>query len=271
MSLHREHGAFEAEPAPLAPLPELPSKSILGIAVASVAWDEAIGILGRAVEEKRFTRVSFLNAHNANIASVDEDFARALQEFLILPDGVGVDMAARLLYGSTFPANLNGTDFIPAFLTAIRRPLVVGLLGTRRKHADAAAAALASLAPQHRFEVIHDGFFSAREEPDILGRMAALKPDVLLVAMGVPRQELWIARKVTPAHCTLPVAVGALLDFLSGAVPRAPAVVRRLRLEWLFRLYVEPGRMWRRYIVGNPLFLARVLRQKLSGPSRGAA
>lgn len=83
--------------------------------------------------------------------------------------------------------------------------------------------------------------------------------------MGVPRQELWIARNLTEKHCTLPIAVGALLDFLSGAVPRAPGWMRRMRLEWLFRLIVEPGRLWRRYIVGNPLFLARVLRQKLVG------
>jgi exopolysaccharide biosynthesis WecB/TagA/CpsF family protein len=62
----------------------------------------------------------------------------------------------------------------------------------------------------------------------------------------------------------LPIAVGALLDFLSGMVPRAPAWMRRLRLEWVFRLIVEPGRLWRRYILGNPVFLARVMRQKLS-------
>jgi UDP-N-acetyl-D-mannosaminuronic acid transferase (WecB/TagA/CpsF family) len=63
----------------------------------------------------------------------------------------------------------------------------------------------------------------------------------------------------------MPIAVGALLDFLSGRVPRAPLWMRRLRLEWLFRLWIEPGRLWRRYVVGNPLFLVRVLAQKLVG------
>ena len=103
-----------------------------------------------------------------------------------------------------------------------------------------------------------------REEPLILERIEALRPDILLVAMGVPRQEFWIAKNITPRHCTLPMAVGALLDFLSGTVPRAPAWMRRLRLEWVFRLIIEPGRLWRRYILGNPVFLARVVRQKLS-------
>lgn len=117
---------------------------------------------------------------------------------------------------------------------------------------------------QHRFVVIHDGYFPPSQEQEIVDRIAALRPDVLLVAMGVPRQELWIERHIDARHCTLPIAVGALLDFLSGAVPRAPLWMRRLRLEWLFRLAVEPGRLWRRYVVGNPLFLLRVVRQKFS-------
>lgn len=241
----------------------LPERDILGISVASIGWNEALALLRRLTVERRFTKVTFLNAHNANVACSDPEFADALSDFLVLPDGVGVDIAGRLLYGAAFPANLNGTDFVPAFLRSTNVPLSVGLLGATRRNAEAAAAALAALAPQHSFVVIHDGFFGKDEQPKVLGRLAAVRPDILLVAMGVPRQEFWIDRYITERHCTLPIAVGALLDFLSGAVPRAPSWMRRLRLEWLFRLFVEPGRLWRRYVVGNPLFLARVLRQRL--------
>jgi len=240
-------------------------RTILGIAVANVEWGDAIGLLKRKLDDRRFTKVTFLNAHNANIACVDADFAKALKDFLILPDGIGVDIAAKLLYGAPFPSNLNGTDFIPAFLQASTRPLTVGLIGATRRNADEAARKLAVLAGQHSFAVIHDGYFSPKEEPEIVERIRILRPDILLVAMGVPRQELWIARNITDQHCTLPIAVGALLDFLSGAVPRAPAWMRAIRLEWVFRLLVEPRRLWHRYVVGNPLFLARVLRQKFSG------
>ena len=222
-------------------------------------------MLARLVAERRFTKVSFLNAHNANIAFSDPVFAEALDDFLILPDGVGVDMAAKLLYGAPFPDNLNGTDFIPAFLQASSRPLTVGLLGATRVNAEAASSKLSALAMQHKFVVIHDGYFSAAEEPAIVDGIAKLRPDVLLVAMGVPRQELWIARHIDQRHCTLPIAVGALLDFLSGTVPRAPLWMRRLRLEWLFRLWIEPGRLWRRYVVGNPLFLWRVVAAEILG------
>jgi exopolysaccharide biosynthesis WecB/TagA/CpsF family protein len=237
-------------------------KAILGISVLAVRWDDAIALLNRLIAERRFTKVSFLNAHNANIASTDPVFAEALDDFLILPDGIGVDLAAKILYGAPFPDNLNGTDFVPAFLQASTRPLTVGLLGATRVNAEAASVKLAALAVQHNFVVIHDGYFSAEQEPEIIGRIAALRPDMLLVAMGVPRQELWIARHIDERHCTMPVAVGALLDFLSGSVPRAPLWMRRLRLEWLFRLAVEPGRLWRRYVVGNPVFLWRVVRQR---------
>ncbi|WP_095088595.1 WecB/TagA/CpsF family glycosyltransferase [Mesorhizobium sophorae] len=240
------------------------SKTILGIPVLAIRWNDAVGLLNRLIAERRFTKVSFLNAHNANLASTDPVFADALDDFLILPDGIGVDLAAKLLYGAPFPDNLNGTDFVPAFLQASMTPLTVGLLGATRVNAEAASAKLAALAVQHSFVVIHDGYFSPAEEAGIVDRIEELRPDVLLVAMGVPRQELWIAHHIDARHCTLPIAVGALLDFLSGAVPRAPLWMRRLRLEWLFRLAVEPGRLWRRYVVGNPLFLLRVVRQKLS-------
>jgi exopolysaccharide biosynthesis WecB/TagA/CpsF family protein len=244
-------------------------KSILGMSVASIGWSDAIELLGRLVEERLFTKIGFMNAHNANTACVNADFRAAMQHFLLLPDGIGVDIAARLLHGAKFPANLNGTDFVPGFLHAERRPMKVGLIGSRRENAETAARKLKAMAPQHEVFVVSDGFFTPADEPAILADLKARRPDVLLVAMGTPRQELWIERNLNAAHCTLPIAVGALLDFLGGAVPRAPGWMRTMRLEWMFRLSIEPRRLWRRYIVGNPVFLLRILRQKLA--SRGAA
>lgn len=247
------------------PTPGVPAwKDILGIPVANIDMAGAVRLLCGFIADRRFTKVGFLNAHNANVARSDDEFAAALRDFLVLADGIGVDIAAKLLYGEAFPDNLNGTDFIPAFLIASKKPLTIGLLGAKRANAEAAAAEFSKLAPQHRFVVVHDGYFGAAEEPQILQRIETLHPDLLLVAMGVPRQEFWISRHITSRHCTLPIAVGALLDFVSGAVPRAPIWMRRLRLEWVFRLLVEPSRLWRRYILGNPVFLARVLVQKLT-------
>ncbi|MEP9370756.1 WecB/TagA/CpsF family glycosyltransferase [Mesorhizobium sp. KR1-2] len=112
--------------------------------------------------ERRFTKVSFLNAHNANTDCRDAEFAAALYDFLILPDGIGVDIASKLLYGAPFPANLNGTDLIPGFLQASAEQHTVGLVGTTRENAETAAKTLSALAGQHRFAVIHDGFSTVR-------------------------------------------------------------------------------------------------------------
>lgn len=248
-----------ARPGP----PVLPEMDILGTRVAAISWGDALALLSGALADRRYTKVSFLNAHNANIAQVDRRFAEAMDDFLVLPDGIGVDIAAKLLYGRPFPDNLNGTDFVPDFFRTAEARLRVGLIGARRANAEAAAAALKRLAPRHEFIFIHDGYFAPAEEPALLARIEAERLDVLLVAMGVPRQELWIADRLGPRHCVMPVAVGALLDFMSGAVPRAPMSMRRLRLEWVFRLMLEPTRLWRRYVVGNPLFLVRVIGQKL--------
>lgn len=243
----------------------VPQKVIVGISVASLRSEDAIQVLQDCIRRKRFTRVGFLNAHISNIACSDARLMKKMADFMVLPDGVGVDIAAKLLYAEPFPANLNGTDFVPALLQAIKEPLTVGLIGAKRENIERAAAVLAELAPQHRFEVISDGYFSALDEDDVLARTAKIRPDILLVALGAPKQELFIADRITAEHATLPFAVGALFDFLSGAVPRAPGWVRKARLEWLFRLLIEPGRLWRRYVLGNPVFLFHVFRQKLTG------
>lgn len=244
-------------------LADVATRDILGTAVSVLNQPECILYLDARLAGKIFTRVGFLNAHIANVASTDARLAAIMADFVVLADGVGVDLASRLLYGDKFPANLNGTDFIPAFLAAIKRPLHIGLIGASPENAAKARQAFSASAPWHRFETISDGYFSAAAIPEILGTLDELHPDIVLVAMGVPRQEFFIADQLSPRHCTMSFAVGALFDFMSGAVPRAPLFMRQMRLEWLYRLWLEPGRLWRRYIVGNPAFIVRVLAQKL--------
>ena len=246
--------------------PALPvERSILGVDVMPMTQLEAIDFLGENIREGRFTKVAFLNAHVANLASTDEAFRRTLEAFVVFPDGIGVDIASSVLHGHPFPANLNGTDFVPAFIGSQTVPLRIGLIGATAANVQLAADHLRAFAPQHEIVMVQDGYFSKADEPAILSRLEEVRPDILLVEMGVPRQERWIAEHLTERHCTIALGVGALLDFMSGTIPRAPLRLRRLGLEWLFRLVVEPMRLWRRYVLGNPLFLMRVLGRKLSG------
>ncbi len=244
-------------------------REVLGIPVAAMRMSEAVELLDHCISTGRFTPVAFLNANNANIAREKPELKQAFDQFLVLPDGVGVDIASLVLHGSVFPENLNGTDLVPLLLKRHKGNLKVALVGARRKVADDACRTFKELCPQHSFAVVADGFFGRDDEPRILASLEALHPDILLVAMGVPRQELWIARSINSRHCTMPIAVGALFDIFTGAVPRAPDWMLKLRIEWMYRLWREPRRLWRRYLVGNPVFLASLLAAKVKRTSSG--
>lgn len=245
--------------------PPQDQRLLAGVAVRAWSQERALAELGRVIDEGLHGKIAFCNAHVVNLAARDDRFRAALAQSLVLPDGIGVDLGSRLLHGAPFPANLNGTDFVPLFLRQATTPLRVCLLGARPGVALKAAAALQAGNPRHEIVVLGDGFFDQALEADHLARLRERPADLLLVAMGNPRQELWIASRIGPEHARLAMGVGALFDFLAGEVPRAPLLWRRLRLEWLYRLAQEPARLARRYLLGNPAFLLRMLRLKLAG------
>ena len=142
------------------------------------------------------------------------------------------------------------------------------LLGAREGIAELAAEKLSNCYEQHRFSVVGNGYFTSQGEEVILSNLAADRPDILLVALGNPMQEKWIADRCTQDHALAVIGVGALFDFIAERVPRAPKIWIDFRIEWLYRLLIEPKRMWRRYVLGNPIFLIRVLRQRLSRGQR---
>lgn len=238
---------------------------ILDINVAWLDWPSAFRRVDDALDADGQTVIAFLNANNANIAMRDPTFRRAISDCTVLPDGVGVDIAAKTLYGKFFPANLNGTDFIPALLTYVTRPLKVAMLGARPDVLQSATDEFSRKLPWHSFVSVSDGYFDKDNCENVLAQLAKIKPDIVLVAMGSPTQELWIKENIRPEHGKVVFSVGGLFDFVSDTIPRAPPIVRTLRCEWMFRLFQEPRRMWRRYIFGNPLFLFYVLRYKIFG------
>jgi exopolysaccharide biosynthesis WecB/TagA/CpsF family protein len=244
------------EPVPL-------RRDILGIGIMDLSRDEAIALLQEAMDGARHLKVAFCNAHTANMACDDPGFRAALGTFAVFPDGVGIDLAARWLTGAVFRANLNGTDFVPHLLASAPRPLRIGLIGGRPGVAERAASVLAGLGPGHAIVATLDGYSAPAVESAWLDQLVAEPLDLLLVAMGNPRQELWIASHVTGRHASVAIGVGALLDFLAGEVTRAPALVRKLRLEWTWRLMLEPRRLFKRYVLGNPLFLLRILAARM--------
>lgn len=243
---------------------QLMAKSIFDISVKALGWQDALSFAANAAYAPAGqVIISFLNAHNSNLAMRDKKYHAVLQKHVVFPDGVGVDIAARVQSGKVFPANLNGTDFVPALVSFAESPLTIAMIGAKEEVLHDARIAFETRAPWHRFVPISNGYFKAEDSGRIVQQIEELKPDLILVAMGTPYQELWIDQHIKPEHAKLVVSVGALFDFMAGVVPRAPEWMRRGRIEWIFRLMMEPGRLWRRYVVGNPLFLFHIARHQL--------
>jgi exopolysaccharide biosynthesis WecB/TagA/CpsF family protein len=233
-------------------------KIIFGVSICDLSRDAAIAVLLASIATDQHRKLAFCNAHTANSAWENENFRLLLKNFTVFADGLGIDMAAKALYGAPFMANLNGTDFVPALLQKAHIPLRLALIGSKPNIADLAAKQIANCTPQHSVCAVMHGFGSNDEVEDFLDTLAKNPVDILLVAMGNPKQEIWIAENISAKHARLAIGVGALFDFLTGEVPRAPLWVRALRIEWLYRLAQEPKRLFRRYVLGNPLFLLRV-------------
>ena len=248
-------------------------RPIFGLQVCDLNWAEAFTFVSTLADVPvGQTVVSFLNSHNANVMLKNPAYREILGRHLVLPDGLGVDIASVAMHGRTFPANLNGTDFIPALLTYMTTPKKIGLVGARPDVLERARKGFAEHAPWHEFVAIQDGFFDEADSASVADEIARHKVDILLIAMGTPKQEIWIDRYIRPEHARLVFGVGALFDFMAGEVSRASPKARSLRVEWLHRFRLEPKRLWRRYFVGGPIFLARlfgyVLGDKLSGLGR---
>lgn len=238
-------------------------RSILSVPILVLPRAHAVDLLTARLAARQPTRLAFANANLLNVVHADPELGGLLRHFMVLNDGAGVNLASRILFGAPFPDNLNGTDFCPRFLDAHPLPLRIYLLGGRPEVVRRAAAAVGTRWPQHRVVGFQHGFFQKEEFAGIREEIALTRPDMILVAMGNGRQER-VVNELVPACAPLGLGVGALFDFLAGEVPRAPQAVRTFGAEWLYRLALEPARLWRRYIVGNPAFLWRVILQRVT-------
>ncbi len=119
--------------------------------------------------------------------------------------------------------------------------------------------------PSLRIAGYNDGYFMPQEEPALLERIRHSKPDVLLVAMGTPRQEYWIRDHFHELGVPVYIGVGGTFDVIAGLKKDAPAWIRRFALEWLFRLVQDPRNLWRRYLTTIPWFIGRVIVERICG------
>lgn len=213
--------------------------------------------------------LAYVNAHTLNLATTDPSYAEVLKRAdLVLNDGKGV-LLAGLILGRRFPADLNGNFFTPLLVEhAAASGWSLFILGARPGVAERVAETLEAKHPGLTIAGTMHGHFSAAEEDDVVASIRATNPGLLLVGMGNPLQERFLARRLNDTGARVGLGVGAYLDFQVGEATRAPAWMNRIGLEWLHRLVQEPRRMWRRYVLGNPLFVLRVIRSRFGGGIR---
>lgn len=233
----------------------LKTERVLGYDVVNAGMAEAVYWIADRAQSRTPTQIAFLNAHCANIARKDWRYRDTLENVdALLPDGSGISLAAKL-DRKTLGENLNGTDlFGPLCRCLAFRNIPVFFLGGRDGVAQAAAENTIAECPNLTVAGTHHGYFSPREEDEVIAKINASGARVVFVAFGVPSQETWIARVRHRLHAPVILGVGGLLDFASGRIPRAPLWMRKSGTEWLYRLKCEPRRMWQRYLIGNVTF-----------------
>ncbi len=222
----------------------------------------------RLVRGGRRGLVLNVNAHCLNLCYEDprlRDFLNGAEA--VLCDGAGVMLAARIL-GERIPQRITYADWIWQLADlASARGFSLYFLGARPGVAREAARRLRERYPDLEIVGVRHGYFDysagAAENEAVVEEINASAPDILLVGLGMPLQERWLMENIEGLDAGVVLTGGAVFDYVSGRLRRGPRFLTDSGFEWLARLLVEPRRLWRRYLLGNPLFLLRVLRQRL--------
>jgi len=247
-------------------VPSAPDKiTILGIPLTNLTMDEAIETILERLDGDRPTQICFVNADCANIAYRNPAYLDVLRSAdYCFADGIGLKLAGKLL-AQEIRQNVNGTDLFPRLCEALAAAgKGLFLLGAKPGVAEDVAKWIEQNHPGTAVLGLQHGYFQPEEESSVLERMRASGAGLLLVAFGAPKQDLWIHQHLQETNTKVAMGVGGLFDFYSGRMPRAPQWLREMGMEWLYRLIQEPGRMWKRYLVGNFVFLFRVVWERMS-------
>lgn len=247
-------------PVPITPIAGFPVTRTVADALATRLL---AALQARSKATLFFANTNFVVQCRAQLPRMQE------QGVIIVNDGIGIDIAAVLSGNGRFPDNLNGTDFTPFLCRSAGRPLRLFLLGAKEEVVQQAATH-ARTALGQQVAGTCNGYEEMRATDDLIARINEARPDVLLVALGNPIQEEWILTHRDALEVPVVMGVGALFDFWAGAKSRAPQLVRSLRLEWFYRLCLEPRRLARRYTVDIVRFLAHCHRYRLpAAPTKG--
>ena len=234
---------------------------ILGVNVNSLTMAQAVEAVQQFIAEKKVALVATANAEMLMRATQDEELKDILnQADLVVPDGAGTVWAAGHL-GEPMPERVAGFDLAQELMReAPSRGDRVYFFGSAPGVADKAKAKAEELYPGIQVVGVRNGFFSEADEPQIIADIRAAKPDILLAALGVPKQEKWLKKHMQELQVPVSIGVGGTLDVMAGVMERAPLWMQKAKLEWLFRGLKQPSRAGRLRAV--PKFVLKVVASK---------
>jgi len=243
-----------------------PQITLFGEKLHNVTLVQAASNLVRKMNQTK-QLVAFINADCVNKLFTDQTYRAVLSKFNNkYADGIGMRLAANM-QGERFIDNVNGTDLFPVLLNELaQNNKSVYLLGGEPGVAERVSEYINQQFPSLKVMGVHHGYFQPCEQSDVMTKINKSGADALFVAFGAPKQEQWIAENHNNLSANLVLGVGGLFDFYSGKVSRAPLWLRKLSLEWVWRLLMQPKDKAKRYLVGNPLFLVRALKHAWRQP-----
>lgn len=234
---------------------------LFDIPIQSIMMEDAIEKLNQVILRQDKTKAFFINADCINKVFKDREYYQILRaNRLNFADGIGIKIAAKII-GQDVLDNVNGTDMLPHLCRlSAQKGYKLFLLGAAPSVAESAKEKLEQAYPGVQIcGTLHGYFHWDTEAGPIIEEINKKQTDILLVAFGAPLQEKFITRFFEQVQAPVQMGVGGLFDFFSGRIPRAPLWMRKTGTEWVYRLIQEPKRMWKRYILGNPLFIWRIL------------
>ncbi len=238
------------------------SVKVLGVKIDQVTMDGAVSQVAEMIAQRGPHLVITANSEMVMLANHDPLLYQIIDRAdLVVADGIGVVWASRML-GKPLRQRIPGVELMEAVLArSVESKWKVFLLGGEPGVTDEAGAKLLQLYPGLQIVGSHHGFFRKEEEEQVFASIKAVRPDILFIALGVPKQEKWAAAYL--AHLDVPVAmgVGGSLNIFAGRASRGPKWMQRYGLEWLYRLLKQPWRAGR--MLALPQFALWVVLERL--------
>jgi N-acetylglucosaminyldiphosphoundecaprenol N-acetyl-beta-D-mannosaminyltransferase len=244
--------------------------NVLGVNIDCVRLEEVLRLIRRAVQEQRRLLITHTHVRGLNIAYEQAWFRQFLNRAdLVYCDGMGVKLGGRLL-GCDIPERLTLADWVyPLVEMAQADGFSFFFLGNPPGQAEKASARLQALYPGLKIVGAYHGYFDKKpgmpENEAVVAQINAAKPDILLVGFGMPAQERWLDENWPRLEVRVAITCGGLFEYITEDLARGPRWMTQHYLEWLARLLIAPRRYAWRYLVDNPRFLYRLLRQKALG------